>query len=158
MKLLIPQGGRVGFGLCAVVWLALGVVPGCQSDQRTSDAVIERVDVDRLKALLAEPTRKSKAGGVAGIVLVDVRSPTKHTAGCIPNSINITLPNLHAADARLIPADPIVVYAENWEDSLGPAAVKRLISLGYENVLSFSGGMQAWREHGGKIALPGEGG
>ena len=89
-------------------------------------------------------------------VLVDVRKPEAYAAGHLPNAINIFVPDIREGDPRLAEAKRIIVYAAGVRDTLGIAAAKKLVALGYVNVQEFKGGVEQWKSSGRQLvgALP----
>jgi rhodanese-related sulfurtransferase len=91
------------------------------------------------------------------VVLVDVRQPSGFAEEHIPGAINLPLNTLRAGEPALAEAQSIVVYASGSpEDPLAGAAAKRLLALGYSNVLEFRGGLDEWTTKGGRT-VSGEG-
>lgn len=80
-------------------------------------------------------------------VLVDVREPEEWATGIIPNSHLISLGDLMArALTELNPESTIVTYCAHGIRSLH--ALHALKHLGFENVRSLDGGIEAWNELG----------
>jgi rhodanese-related sulfurtransferase len=78
------------------------------------------------------------------VVLIDVRQPWEHQVAALPGSLLIPLNEL-AQRSREIAADTptsIVVYCHHGIRSLSAAAF--LERLGFSNVHSLSGGIDAW--------------
>jgi rhodanese-related sulfurtransferase len=135
---------RAGLGrymglLCAAVVVIAG---GC-GPQRISDADVRDLGHAQLIAML-------DASGPAPRLL-DVRPARHYEKGRLPGAVNIFLPDLRADDPRLADAAAIIVYAQTWQDNLGPAAAKRLIALGYGNVWLYRGGVELWIARGGQL-------
>ncbi len=123
-------------GLVVVV-LALAACSG----PRTNDANIRTIHYEQLNEMLAEDD----------VLLLDPRTPEAYAAGHLPEAISISLPDLRPGDPRLTEAGTIVVYAGGWTDPLAIAAAKRLVVLGYDNVLHFPGGLELWTESGRRV-------
>lgn len=125
-----------------IIGSLIGVIclGACTNPAGTSDQDIVQIQYSRLSELLGDPK-------AAPVVLVDVRTPEKYARHHIPNSINIPLPRLVADDPRLSQAKTIVVYASGKDDYLSPAAAKKLLSLGYKNVMDFRDGLAVWHNH-----------
>lgn len=133
--------GRHAWVLYAATALALtscGLGPG-----RISDADIRDLGHSDLLAMLDAPGQAPR--------LLDVRASRHYEKGHLPGAVNIFLPDLRADDHRLKDAPAIVVYAQTWQDNLGPAAVKRLIALGYGNIWLYRGGVELWIARGGQL-------
>jgi rhodanese-related sulfurtransferase len=90
------------------------------------------------------------------LVLVDALSPIEFAASHLPGAVNISPQSVDELAERRIPNldTEVVVYCLNPSCESSVEVAKRLVSLGYRNVLHFSGGKQGWREAG----LPLEGG
>jgi adenylyltransferase/sulfurtransferase len=78
------------------------------------------------------------------VLLVDVRQPWEHELSALPQSLLVPLNDL-AQRSKEIPADPgtmIVVYCHHGIRSLSAGAF--LERLGFSNVHSLTGGIDAW--------------
>lgn len=131
----------------AVLWGVLVAVIGCDHASKISDADVQQIEYEPLRAMLADSQKP--------VALVDVRSDQKFAEGNIPGAINIHFPALAAGDDRLVAAESIVVYGAGWSDDLAIASAKRLLVLGYERVYVFRGGLELWNS-GGKSPHPAE--
>jgi len=86
-------------------------------------------------------------------LILDVREPEEHAAGCLPGAINIPRGLLefkignHASFQNQQDAK-IIVYCQTGGRSA--LATEALLKLGYKNAVSISGGFNAWSEN----ALP----
>jgi len=78
------------------------------------------------------------------IFLLDVRQPWEHQLVALPGSTLIPLPELarRASEVRPSKSSALVVYCHHGIRSLSGAAV--LEQLGFENVASLAGGIDAW--------------
>jgi adenylyltransferase/sulfurtransferase len=78
------------------------------------------------------------------VYLLDVRQPQEHETAAIAGSVLIPLQELagRAGEIRPQPGALLVVYCHHGMRSLSAAAV--LQRLGYENVVSLAGGIDAW--------------
>ncbi len=68
----------------------------------------------------------------------------------IPNSLNISI-NTEGFDEKLLELVPdktkkVVVYCSHFECPTGEKAIKRMVELGYTNVIDYTGGMDDWIE------------
>jgi sulfur-carrier protein adenylyltransferase/sulfurtransferase len=108
-------------------------------------AEIEEVDAVRARELLdsSEPP-----------LLVDVREPDEWSEGHVPAAIHVPRGNLESRIERAAPdrARPIVLYCQSGNRSA--FAAKTLDELGYENVVSLSGGYTDWKRNGFPTQLP----
>jgi rhodanese-related sulfurtransferase len=100
--------------------------------------MIRQVSVRELSALLAanEP-----------VYLLDVRQPWEHELAALPNSMLIPLDQLqNRADEMQAPDNAVVVvYCHHGIRSQSGAAI--LQRLGFDNVASLAGGIDAWSLH-----------
>jgi adenylyltransferase/sulfurtransferase len=76
--------------------------------------------------------------------LIDVRQPWEHQLAQLPDSLLIPLNDLphRAAEIPMEPASLLVVYCHHGVRSLSAAAY--LDRIGYHNVRSLAGGIDAW--------------
>ncbi len=125
-----------------VVGLAgiLGLAAGCST--KTSDVDLEVTTAPKVTNLLANSHGQT--------VLVDVRTASDYAAGHIPGAINIYILDITEGDPRLADAKTIVVYSSG-QDMLSWAAAKKMLALGYKNVMDFRGGLAEWKNNGGAV-------
>jgi rhodanese-related sulfurtransferase len=141
----MPLARRRACAWAVLLVAAAGILAGCGlGPGRISDANIRDLGHVDLMAMLDAP-------GQALPRLVDVRPSRYYEKGRLPGAIHIFLPDLQADDPRLQNVPAIVVYAQTWQDNLGPAAVKQLIALGYDNVWLYRGGVELWIARGGQL-------
>jgi adenylyltransferase/sulfurtransferase len=78
------------------------------------------------------------------VYLLDVRQPAEHALAALPGSVLIPLNELatRAPEIRPEPGALLVVYCHHGMRSLSGAAL--LQRLGYQNVVSLAGGIDAW--------------
>lgn len=84
-------------------------------------------------------------------VLIDLRSPAEAGKGFIPGAVNIPMNELAAAKERF-PADksaPIILYSDNMSEE----AFKTVRGWGYQETTLLRGGVEAWKQMKGKIAV-----
>lgn len=76
--------------------------------------------------------------------LIDVRQPWEHQLAKLPDSLLIPLNDLpnRAAEIAMDPMSLLVVYCHHGVRSLSAAAY--LDRIGYHNVRSLAGGIDAW--------------
>ncbi len=127
--------------------LLVGGLAGCQSGANVSDENLTTVDIATLRSWLGEAKKKH-------LVVVDVRQAEAYEAGHIPGAIHMTLPQIRANEPRLAHAKTIVVYGSTWTDPLTPAAVKRLLALGYTDVVGYRGGWEDWSSQTSVAPMP----
>jgi len=106
---------------------------------------IDEVDAVRARELLDSP---------APPLLVDVREPDEWSEGHLPGAVHVPRGNLESRIERAAPdrAQPIVLYCQAGNRSA--FAAKTLEELGYENVVSLSGGYTDWKRNGFPTQLP----
>ncbi|MHA1860038.1 MAG: rhodanese-like domain-containing protein [Candidatus Asgardarchaeia archaeon] len=81
--------------------------------------------------------------------LVDVLSEDDYKRGHIPGAINIPLEKLEKlADKYLKKKDKIVVYCTSYSCHASTNAAKKLLRMGYRNVLDFKAGRRGWVDAG----------
>jgi len=84
------------------------------------------------------------------LVLVDALGPISYGTAHLPGAINIPPDRVDAVAARRIPnADTfVVVYCAGPDCVSSVEVAKRLLELGYRNVLHYAGGKRDWRDAG----------
>jgi rhodanese-related sulfurtransferase len=83
-------------------------------------------------------------------VLVDALGPISYAGAHLPGAINIPPPQVDEVAPRRIP-DPeteVVVYCAGPDCDSSVEVARRLVELGYRNVVHFSGGKRDWRAAG----------
>ncbi|HKP17521.1 MAG TPA: rhodanese-like domain-containing protein [Gaiellaceae bacterium] len=90
------------------------------------------------------------------LVLVDARAPMSHAASRLPGAINIPVELVDERAPEALPDQDaaIAVYCGNTTCDASVVVAKRLVELGYRNVVHYDGGRDDWGEAG----LPLEGG
>jgi molybdopterin/thiamine biosynthesis adenylyltransferase/rhodanese-related sulfurtransferase len=108
-------------------------------------AEIGEVDAARAHELLDSAERP---------LLVDVREQDEWSEGHLPGAIHVSRGNLESRIERAAPdrGRPIVLYCQSGARSA--FAAKTLEELGYENVVSLSGGFTDWKRNGFPTELP----
>ena len=91
-----------------------------------------------------------------GAVLIDVREESEFAAGHIPGALHASRGMLEfklSAEPALQPRDrKFVLYCKTGgRAALAGAA---MLDMGYRDVLSLSGGFEAWRAAGRPVAMP----
>jgi rhodanese-related sulfurtransferase len=122
--------------------LSLLLAGGCNTGPRTSDRDVQIIDLTELDQLQQDPR--------VTVVVVDPRPAARFERGHLPGAINIPLDRIRAGDERLARAQ-VVVYGQNYRDPISPAAAKKLIGLGYANVLDYRGGVEGWEAEGRQV-------
>lgn len=81
--------------------------------------------------------------------LVETMSPEEFDKGHLPGAINIPADTIEFdAPTKLERDECIVVYCESPACPASPQAVKKLMNLGYYDVLDFEAGKEGWKEAG----------
>ena len=86
-------------------------------------------------------------------VVVDVREQEEWDEGHIPGAVHVPRGHLESRIERLAPdaARPVVVYCSQGNRSV--FAAKTLEELGYEDVVSLTGGFTDWKRNGFPVQL-----
>ena len=94
----------------------------------------ESLNATELKELIAKKDE--------GYVLIDVRSEREYNTGYIPTAINIPHTKIKENIEEIPKGKLIIVYCK--VGGRAETARKKLIELGYENVINF-GGTNSWK-------------
>ena len=78
----------------------------------------------------------------AGVVIVDVRSPTEFASGHIPHAVNIPLEQLRSNAASVLGPEPLLFVCARGVRSI--EAANLALAAGRSEVYSLDGGTQAW--------------
>jgi rhodanese-related sulfurtransferase len=83
---------------------------------------------------------------------VDPRPATDFAAGHLPGAISLPFPRMTAeAELVLKGYGRFVVYDTGPDDTIAKAASKRLMELGFDDVYTLEGGMDAWKRAGNDV-------
>ena len=90
----------------------------------------------------------------SGLVVLDIRTPEEFNAGALPDAINL---DFYETDFRNRLAEldkdvPYVMYCNSGNRSA--TAADMMEELGFTEVYEIDGGIQAWAQAGGALALP----
>jgi molybdopterin/thiamine biosynthesis adenylyltransferase/rhodanese-related sulfurtransferase len=90
-----------------------------------------------------------------GTVLVDVREPEEWSAGHIPGALHVPKSYLESRIEGSVPdrSAPVVLYCASGNRSAW-AARTLIEDLGYENVVSMTGGFTLWKDRGYDVDVP----
>ena len=81
--------------------------------------------------------------------LVEVLANEEYKEGHIPGAINLPLNELeNGARQKFKKTEKIVVYCESYTCHASTKAAKKLLELGFKEVLDFKGGKRWWRHAG----------
>jgi molybdopterin/thiamine biosynthesis adenylyltransferase/rhodanese-related sulfurtransferase len=94
------------------------------------------------------------AQGVDGAIWVDIREGDEWQEGHIPGAVHVPRGFLESRIEQVAPdrSQAVVVYCAGGSRSAFGA--KSLQELGYENVVSLTGGFTDWKRNGNEIAIP----
>jgi sulfur-carrier protein adenylyltransferase/sulfurtransferase len=94
------------------------------------------------------------AQAIDGAVWVDVRRHDEWDEGHIPGALHIPRGSLESRIESRVPdrSTPVVLYCASGERSA--LAAKTLGELGFERVVSLTGGFTDWKRNGGEIVIP----
>lgn len=111
----------------------------------SKQAVIQHIDVAEVAAWLRQP---------APPILLDVRDPDEHLAGCIAAALLLPRALLESRISALVPDRnvPIVAYCAGGARS--ELAVRTLRELGYQQIFSLRGGFTEWQRAGFDWIVP----
>ncbi len=100
----------------------------------------------------AEAADRLRAGGVT---LVDVREQHEWDAGHLDAAVLVPKSRLASSIEDAVPdrSAPLILYCGVGQRSL--VATRALKSMGYADVVSMAGGIEAWRREGRPVAEPG---
>jgi molybdopterin/thiamine biosynthesis adenylyltransferase/rhodanese-related sulfurtransferase len=109
--------------------------------------------LDRTKNEIREADAR-EAQTVDGAVWVDVREADEWEEGHIPGAVHVPRGFLESRIEQVAPSreTPVVVYCAGGARSA--FAAKSLQDLGYENVVSLTGGFTDWKRNGGDVQVP----
>ena len=93
---------------------------------------------------------KAKLDRGQGIVVVEALGPAYFEEAHLPGALNLPHDQVDELAPRLIPDKDteVVVYCSNLACQNSVTASRRLVQLGYRNVLEYEAGKQDWIEAG----------
>ena len=116
---------------------------GCQN--KTSDRDLRFVSSYEAIDILGKATGVFGSQGDEVNIWLDPRSPEEYAEGHIPGALSIPFPLIEQDHkSYLRNAGSIVVYDTDWDDVIAVSASKRLMELGYKEVFTLRGGLEAW--------------
>lgn len=97
----------------------------------------------KIKVLPAEAYKMEIAKG--NVQIVDVRTPEEFSEGAIPNALNINVNDgaFEAEIQKLDKTQPVYVYCRSGARS--QTAAKKMIALGFTQVIDLEGGYLSWK-------------
>ncbi len=103
---------------------------------------VKNIDIDSLRALLAEGNKSNKGNKGKNFILLDVRDADEFAVSHLPNAVNI-----HETSKVNYPKDtPIVVYCSVGLRSADFA--EKLGDLGFTEIMNLRGSIFAWGNKG----------
>jgi len=131
MKRITPA-----IALLVVAAMSLAACGGTATD----DAVLATVPVAEVEQLVADP--------LAGLVILDIRTPEEYIAGHIAGAVNIDYYEPDFADRlrELDPTVPYVMYCNSGNRSAN--ALPLMDQIGFKQVYELEGGIVAWYQAG----------
>jgi len=116
---------------------------------QTAMAVKEK---DGVKEISYEEFMKIRKSGEK-YVLLDVLSSDSYKAGHMEGAKSFPLGDINKDSASaMLPKDThIIVYCGSFACSASTNAAKKLIELGYTDVLDYKGGLKEWQEKGNNL-------
>lgn len=124
----------------------LSGLAGCGG--RVSDRAINLVTAPRVQELLQRSAQKPEK---AVVLLLDARSDEAIAAGHLPGARPLSIADVgldRGRDRAMSRYDTIVVYGEHRSDTMATALTKRLMSLKYDDVYLYDGGVADWASRG----------
>jgi len=105
-----------------------------------------------MKSISAEELKK-KIDGKEDFILVDVLGKESYEGKHIPTSINIPVDEIeNRASTELRDKNKeVVVYCASTECQASPRAAKKLVELGFTNVVDYEAGIAGWQDAGYKF-------
>lgn len=78
-----------------------------------------------------------------GMMLLDVRTNKEYEGGHIPGAVHVQLADIGDKIKKIKKDKEIVVFCQNGNRSIW--AIKRLMGMGYKNLVNLKGGYVAWK-------------
>jgi rhodanese-related sulfurtransferase len=78
-----------------------------------------------------------------GMMLLDVRTDKEYGNGHIPGAVHVPLADIGEKIRKLKKDKEVVVYCQSGNRSIW--AIKRLMGMGYTNLINLKGGYSAWK-------------
>ena len=123
MKKLIP------------ILLSALMFTGCASTSNNQRNTYRQITVDEAATMMAQE---------ANYIILDVRRPDEFAAGHIPNAINVPNETIGTAEIPELPDKNQLIMVYCRSGRRGKEASKKLVKLGYTNIVEF-GGILDWK-------------
>ncbi len=123
----------------------LSVPSGCTD---ISDADIKQVKISEVRTLTLRQAEKPDSHQ---IILIDPRAKARYDIAHLPGARNLKLPQVaekSGTDPTIAAYDHIIVYGTDPGSAAARAMTKRLMSVGYDHVRLFAGGVNEWVQAG----------
>lgn len=133
--------------VAVVILIVLVPLPGC-APSGTSDRTLAYVTVAEADTMMGGRRGLLGLGGRARAVWVDARGDAAFRAGHLPGAVHLPLARVSRDHEVLGAYDTVVVYGDGYRDPVAEALSKRLVALGYGDVRTLRGGVQAWTDAG----------
>ncbi len=129
--------------LTALVWT------GCSKSISDSDLVL----VSPSEGVELAQGRKTLLGlgGVEKAAWVDPRGGRAYREGHIPGALHVPFQDLNDRQEMLRGYNALIVYGNDFRDALADGMSKRLMELGFRDVRTLKGGLQAWIRAGYEV-------
>jgi rhodanese-related sulfurtransferase len=141
---------KITLVLAALLVFSSFIIAGCQNNQNTEIAINNSTDVGNFEIDIN--SIKNKVANEENIKLIDVRTPEEYEIEHLENSELVPLQSLENNISNvegLEKNDEIIVYCRSGRRST--EAYNILKALGYTNVKSMAGGINAWNSQGYKV-------
>lgn len=166
MDASVLKGSTLVLALSLVVGLAVNALSprGIPlMGQWDPDAGVVMADPDkfsRTRALeLGNPLKLRRMIQSGNLVLIDARQEISYDQGHLPGALSFPLYDFNknlAALRQAVSSDlPVVVYCSGVSCQDSHKFAEKLVSLGLENVMVYSGGFQEWAEMGFEVEKSG---
>ena len=102
-----------------------------------------------MKTITAEELKK-KIDAKEDFILIDVLSKESFEGKHVSTSINIPVDEIENRSSSELPDKnkEIVVYCASTDCQASPRAAKKLVELGYTNVVDYEAGIAGWQDAG----------
>lgn len=78
-----------------------------------------------------------------GMMLIDVRTENEYKKGHIPGAVHVPLADIGDRVKKVKKDKELVLYCQTGNRSIW--AIKRLMGMGYKNLVNLKGGYSAWK-------------
>ena len=125
----------------------MALLGGC--DRSTTDRDIVWITPQDAIRMSSTPVGTFGAGTAPKTLWLDPRMPDQFAKEHLPKATNIPFPEISKShEATCKDFDLFIVYDSDYDDVMAKAASKRLLELGYKDVVTIRGGIKAWQRDG----------